>query len=211
MQDSRNTPPANKRTTLVEEGTAFKGTFSSDCPIVVRGRIEGNITGPSLTVSATGGVAGTVKVDVIESEGELSGEFEAQVVRLSGRVRDNTIIRAKSLEVKLAPEKGMMQVVFGECALDVGDMPSKEEVLSAAQGAQPSPPALEPPAPPVKQPSVERAELAVESAPESNADSGAQAPELAAAPVESDKAERKNGMKGKANRSRPSEMPPPPA
>ncbi len=124
---------APQRTTLVEEGTAFKGTFASDCPIIVRGKIEGDVTGPSLTVSSTGVVAGKVKVGVIESEGELSGEFEADVVRLSGRVRDKTVIRAKSLEVRLQPDKGMMQVVFGECAIDVGDMPSKEAIMGEAQ------------------------------------------------------------------------------
>ncbi len=33
-----------------------------------------------------------------------------------GMVKDNTVIRAKSLEVKLAPASGKMQVIFGECA-----------------------------------------------------------------------------------------------
>ena len=132
---------AANRTTLVEEGTTIKGTFASDCPIIVRGKIDGDVTGPSLTVSATGSVAGTVKVGLIESQGELSGEFEAAIVRLSGRVRNNTVIRAKSLEIKLAPEKGMMQVVFGDCALDVGDMPSKQEVLSRTEGESANAPA----------------------------------------------------------------------
>src|SRR5688572_25798029 len=85
--------------TTVEEGTRFKGAFASDCPIVVRGRIEGEISGPSLTVSATGSVSGTVKVKELRSEGELSGEYDAEVVRLSGTVKDNTVIRARSLEV----------------------------------------------------------------------------------------------------------------
>ncbi|MNC99653.1 hypothetical protein D3C83_180110 [compost metagenome] len=58
----------------------------------------------------------------ITSEGELSGEFEAESVRLSGSIKDNTIIRAKTLEVSLVSEGGM-QVVFGECELNVGDAP----------------------------------------------------------------------------------------
>ena len=62
MQNSGSGQGATKRTTFIEEGSAFKGEFSSDCPIVVKGRIEGNITGPSLTVTATGAVAGNVKV-----------------------------------------------------------------------------------------------------------------------------------------------------
>lgn len=187
MGDSAAERGGAQRTTLVEEGTAFKGTFASNCPIIVKGRIEGDVSGPSLVVSATGSVAGTVKVGSIESEGELSGDYEADVVRLSGRVLDNTVIRAKSLEIKLAPEKGKMQVIFGDCGLDVGDMPSKEQVLSQAlAGPVPSADAK------VQEPSP------------------APVAEVAAAPEEpADKPERKNGARNKGGMNRPSEMPPP--
>jgi hypothetical protein len=47
-------------------------------------------------------------------------------VRLSGVVKDNTVLRAKSLEVKLASAKGKVQVTFGECVLEVGDAPTRE-------------------------------------------------------------------------------------
>jgi cytoskeletal protein CcmA (bactofilin family) len=112
--------------TLVEEGTLFKGSLSSKCPIEVKGRIEGDLTAPSLDVSAEGAVHGKVKVETLLSQGELAGEFDADVVRLSGVVKDNTVIRAKSLEVKLAPANGKMQVTFGECALEVGDAPTRD-------------------------------------------------------------------------------------
>jgi cytoskeletal protein CcmA (bactofilin family) len=116
------------RKTLVEEGTQFKGSLSSDCPIEVKGRIEGDLSAPALVVSASGAVHGKVKVDSLHSNGELAGEFDADVVQLSGMVKDNTVIRAKSLEVKLSPEKGKMQVIFGECQLEVGsEQPAKEE------------------------------------------------------------------------------------
>ena len=93
----------NGRKTLVEEGTQFKGSMSSDCPIEVKGRIEGDLAAPSLQVSPSGAVHGRVKVGEIKSQGELAGEFDADTVQLSGSVKDNTVIRAKSLEVKLAP------------------------------------------------------------------------------------------------------------
>lgn len=123
------------RQTLIEAGTAFRGSFSSDCPIVVKGRIEGEISGPSLTVSATGSVSGTVKVQELRSEGELSGEYDAELVELSGTVKDNTVIRAKSLEIRLTPERGRMQVVFGECELAVGDVPTEKAAVSEAEAA----------------------------------------------------------------------------
>jgi cytoskeletal protein CcmA (bactofilin family) len=119
MSDAKNGGVMGRKT-LVEEGTQFKGSLSSDCPIEVKGRVEGDLTAPALAVSASGAVHGKVKVGQIQSSGELAGEFDADTVQLSGTVKDNTVIRAKSLEVKLEPANGKMQVVFGECELEVG-------------------------------------------------------------------------------------------
>ena len=107
--------------TLVEEGTQFKGALSSSCPVEVKGRVEGDLDAPSLSVSTTGAVKGKVKVGELRSEGEIAGEFDAGTVQLSGTVKDNTVIRAKSLEVKLSASNGKLQVVFGECELSVGE------------------------------------------------------------------------------------------
>jgi len=52
-------------------------------------------------------------------EGEIAGDFDADIIELSGKVKDNTVIRARSLNIKLSPDKGKMQVVFGECSLEV--------------------------------------------------------------------------------------------
>jgi cytoskeletal protein CcmA (bactofilin family) len=114
------------RKTLVEEGTSFKGSLSSTCPVEVKGRVEGDVTAPALSVSASGSVHGKVKVGEMQSHGELSGEFDADVVQLQGSVKDRTIIRAKSLEVKLSPAEGKMQVVFGECQLEVGSEAARD-------------------------------------------------------------------------------------
>lgn len=138
----------NGRKTLVEEGTQFKGSLSSDCPVEVKGRIEGDLAAPALSVSSTGAVHGKVKVGEMHSQGELAGEFDADVVQLSGVVKDNTVIRAKSLEVKLAPANGKMQVIFGECELEVGsEQPAKETAAKKPSEAPPPKPAsVRPPA-----------------------------------------------------------------
>lgn len=112
--------------TIVEEGTELKGTLSSTCPIVVRGRVEGDVETPSLLVSESGAVHGRAKVGTLRSQGEISGEFDAESVELAGRVKDNTVIRAKSLEVKLASADAKLQVSFGECELAVGDAPTDD-------------------------------------------------------------------------------------
>jgi cytoskeletal protein CcmA (bactofilin family) len=101
--------------TLVAEGTELKGTLSSDCPVEVRGSVEGDVAAPLLAVHGTGSVRGTVKVGELDSEGRLSGEFDADTVRLAGAVQERTVIRARSLEVKLSSADGKMQVVFSEC------------------------------------------------------------------------------------------------
>lgn len=126
--------PTGKHT-LVEEGTEFKGSLSSKCPIVVMGKVEGDVTGPVIHVTASGVIAGNVKVKELQSYGEVAGEVEADAVQISGKVRDKTVIRARSLEVSLISAKGGMEVVFGECELSVGDEPNKEAAISAATAA----------------------------------------------------------------------------
>jgi len=113
----------SEKRTLVEEGTELKGSLTSTCPVLVRGRVEGEVTAPALTVSPSGSVSGRAKVGELQAEGELSGEFDADVVQLSGKVQDRTVIRAKTLSVQLTAESGKLQVVFGECELAVGDPP----------------------------------------------------------------------------------------
>src|SRR4029077_5227589 len=106
--------------------TSFKGSMTSTCPILVKGAIEGDLTAPSVTIASTGALSGKVKAGELKSDGELSGEFDVDKVQLAGTVKDNTVIRAKSLEVKLAVTGNKMQVVFGETSLEVGDQPTRE-------------------------------------------------------------------------------------
>ncbi|HEX6272373.1 MAG TPA: polymer-forming cytoskeletal protein [Polyangiaceae bacterium] len=128
-------PSAPVKHTVIEEGSEFKGSLTSSCPIDVRGRIEGEIATPALTVSKSGSVHGRAKVGAVRSEGELSGEFDAETIELAGSVRDNTVVRARSLEVKLTTERGKLQVIFGECELSVGDEPTEHDKVEAPVAA----------------------------------------------------------------------------
>ena len=118
--------------TLVEEGTEFVGKLSSKCPIVVMGSVEGEVTGPVIHVTRSGVVAGNVKVKELRSEGEVAGTVEADVVHIAGRVRDGTVIRARTLEVSLTAGEKAMEVVFGACELAIGDEPNKAAAITAA-------------------------------------------------------------------------------
>src|SRR5688572_12040803 len=114
--------------TLVEEGTEFKGTLKSSCAVVVNGTIDGEVDAPEITITRSGAVLGAIKAKKVRSQGTLSGNVDAGDVFLAGSVRSNTVIKAKSLEVRLgSSDKGQLEVTFGECNLEVGEPPRDEE------------------------------------------------------------------------------------
>jgi cytoskeletal protein CcmA (bactofilin family) len=119
-------PTKGDKQTLIEQGTEFKGTMKSTCPVVVNGRVEGDLSAPELDVTSTGVVRGNIKADRLSSRGNLSGNIDAGDLFLSGAVGSKTVIKAKNLEVKLSPEQGRMELTIGECTLDVGDEPTRE-------------------------------------------------------------------------------------
>ena len=116
-------PTKGDKQTLIEQGTEFKGTMKSTCPVVVNGRVEGDLSAPELDVTSTGTVRGNIKADRLSSRGNLSGNIDAGDLFLSGAVGSKTVIKAKNLEVKLSPEQGRMELTIGECTLDIGDEP----------------------------------------------------------------------------------------
>ena len=114
--------------TLVEEGTEFKGTLKSSCAVVVNGTIDGEVDAPEITITRSGAVLGAIKAKKVKSQGTLSGNVDAGDVFLSGSVRSNTVIKAKSLEVKLgSSDKGQLEVTFGDCNLEVGEAPREDD------------------------------------------------------------------------------------
>jgi cytoskeletal protein CcmA (bactofilin family) len=119
-------PTKADKQTLIEQGTEFKGTMKSTCPVVVNGRVEGELSAPELDVTATGTVRGNIKAERLSSRGTLSGNIDAGDLFLSGTVGSKTVIKAKNIEVKLAPDQGRMELTIGECTLDIGDEPTRE-------------------------------------------------------------------------------------
>lgn len=166
--------------TLVEEGTELKGTLRSSCQVVVNGSIDGQIEAPALTIAETGTVLGTVRAQKLRSEGTLAGDIDAEDVYLSGVVRSNTMIRAKKLEVKLQPERGKLEITFGECLLEVGEDPAHVHAEEPKTSRVEEPAA----AAPVKAPEAKTEEPSWSEPP--HAAPAAQAPDAAiAAPRES--------------------------
>lgn len=109
-----NTDPNREKRTVVDSETEFRGTMTSDCPVVVLGKVDGELEAPAIDVSSTGEVVGTIKAEKIRAEGTLAGEVDAGELYLSGTVRKDTVIRARSLEVKLVRDGGQLELTFGE-------------------------------------------------------------------------------------------------
>ena len=136
----------NEKQTVIENGTEFDGSIRSDCAITLSGKVKGQVSAPTLTVTPSGSVKGQVKVARLKAQGEVAGEIEAEAVELSGRVSDQTVIRAKTLEVTLTQPQGGMQVTFGNCDLKVGDPKARmdEKAKAPADAARKDAPAAQP-------------------------------------------------------------------
>lgn len=113
MNDPKKTARvAHEKRTLVEEGTQFKGSLTSTCPIVVQGAVDGDLAGPSLTVSATGAVSGKVEAGELTTAGRIAGEFDVDAATIAGTVAHDTVVRAASLDLKLEVTRGKVQLSF---------------------------------------------------------------------------------------------------
>lgn len=115
---------AHRKLTTIEEGTELKGSLNSKCPVLVHGVVRGDVTVPSLTVTQSGQVIGQVTAGELRSSGVLEGTITADEMYVSGSVRDNSVITAKSLEVNPERSGDPAFVVFGTCVLNVGDEPA---------------------------------------------------------------------------------------
>jgi cytoskeletal protein CcmA (bactofilin family) len=130
MSDSTN-GRSGKRT-VVDEGTELKGSVKSTCPVVVVGKVEGDITGPSVEIAEKGVVSGTVKAAHVASHGDIFGQIDAESVELSGKIRDGTVIKARSLDIKVDRQGPRDPIQFGDCELCIGDEPDKAAAIARA-------------------------------------------------------------------------------
>ncbi|MBL4683862.1 MAG: polymer-forming cytoskeletal protein [Nannocystaceae bacterium] len=117
-----------EKQTLVEEGTEFSGTLRATCKVVVRGEVKGELEAPAVEIADTGSVTGTLRAKTVRSLGTLAGVVEVDDIFVAGKVLSETVIRAKTLEVKLAAQEGHLELTFGDCVLEVGEMPGDQPV-----------------------------------------------------------------------------------
>jgi cytoskeletal protein CcmA (bactofilin family) len=114
MADSTSTgSPHTGPMTFVEEGTHFRGDFTSSCPIIVNGQIEGAVKAPSVTVTHSGALKGNVEAKTIACRGSVAGVLEADTIELSGTIARNTIVRAQRLKLNIESTSGRIELSFG--------------------------------------------------------------------------------------------------
>jgi cytoskeletal protein CcmA (bactofilin family) len=116
-------PNGEPKKTIVEEGTALRGSLASNGQVLVMGRVDGEVSGVAVEITETGAVSGRVKTPALRSRGELRGEIEAEDVELSGHVLDDTVIRAQALAVTIPTTPGGATMLFGDCELEIGEAP----------------------------------------------------------------------------------------
>ncbi len=120
-----------EKLTTVEEGSELTGTLKSTCGVTVSGKVSGELHAPTLTIAATGAVHGTVKVEKLRSQGELSGRIDADTIELSGRINDQTTITGRSIEVKSSNGDQPM-VIFSNCVIEIGVDPNEPPAPATA-------------------------------------------------------------------------------
>jgi cytoskeletal protein CcmA (bactofilin family) len=112
---------------VIEGGAEIEGSLRSTCDVQLDGTIKGELLAPAVEVGPAGSLHGCAKVERFVSRGEISGEIDARHVELSGKVGDQSVIRCKTLNVRLAQPGRHAGVVLGDCQLHVGDKPAERE------------------------------------------------------------------------------------
>ena len=114
MDEQKDDPkkPQGPRT-VVDEGTSFKGSLNSTCPVLVQGVVEGTLDAPAVTVSATGSISGKVSTEKLRSIGKIAGDYDVKEAQLAGTVASSTLISAESLHLKLTATNGRIELTFG--------------------------------------------------------------------------------------------------
>jgi hypothetical protein len=108
--------------TVVEAGCEFKGSLTSSCAVIVNGTIDGQVHAPTLNVSNTGALLGSVKTKTLRSQGTLSASVDADEVFLSGAIRSKTVIKTRRLEMRIASSNdSQLEVNFAASVLEAND------------------------------------------------------------------------------------------
>ena len=113
MNNPKSPSPTAEKKTIVEEGTELRGSINATCPVVVQGSVHGEVSSPSVEISTTGRIAGKTTTGTLTSNGHVAGEIDVDHARLAGTVAPKTVIRASTLDVKLAHPTGKIELRFG--------------------------------------------------------------------------------------------------
>jgi cytoskeletal protein CcmA (bactofilin family) len=101
-------------TTIIEEGTLFRGEFTSRGPVLVNGRLEGDVKAPAVTVTTSGALHGKVEAKTISCRGSVSGVLEADAIELTGAIARDTIVRAQRLNLDVESTSGRIELAFNQ-------------------------------------------------------------------------------------------------
>lgn len=85
---------------LIAEGVVIRGDITTDGEMQLDGAVEGDVTAGRLTIGETGAVTGTVKADIVDVRGRVSGSISARQVRLLSSARVDGDITQSELAIE---------------------------------------------------------------------------------------------------------------
>lgn len=92
------------RRTVIEEGTSLQGTVTSSCPVLVLGRIDGDLAAPEVELAPSGIVVGTIRASTITVADGLLAACELEIGAEPSKV--------DAIEAALAPPEDVPAVVI---------------------------------------------------------------------------------------------------
>jgi cytoskeletal protein CcmA (bactofilin family) len=114
MTDATGQELRAEPTTIVEEGTRFRGEFASRHPVIVHGRVEGDVKAPTVTVMPSGTLQGKIEAKTISSTGSVGGVLEADSIELTGAIAQDTVVRAQRLSLDVESTTGRIELAFNQ-------------------------------------------------------------------------------------------------
>lgn len=96
---ARETTLADKRRSVVHEGTTLKGDWSSEGIVDFGGTLIGDLTAEALVLTKSGKVQGNVRAHTVTVEGEIDGTISAIHVAIKAQAQVNADIAAEQISV----------------------------------------------------------------------------------------------------------------
>ena len=96
---SREGSPAERRRTLLQEGTRIQGEFTSDGIVELAGQVVGDLTADTLVLARSGQAEGSIRARNVMIEGVFEGTVTAHAVAIKANARVAADIACQTISI----------------------------------------------------------------------------------------------------------------